>query len=123
MAGYGHGMSVSGNKTRIVASSGAPAPSGLPTATTNTITLQSGGSGFPIFIDDGAAFPKQDIGRFGDYSDYKLVWSGTRWEILGDNNFITAYNTTSGQTTNYFPDQGNWFDFLNQPASLIFVGS
>ena len=102
---------------------GGPPPSGLPTATTNTITLQSGGSGYPFYIDDGAEFPKQDIGYFGDAGDYKLVWSGSRWELLGDNNFVFAYNTTSGQTTNYFPDQGNWFDYLNQPASLVFVGS
>ena len=32
-------MSVSGNKTRIVASSGAPAPSGIPVATTTAIVL------------------------------------------------------------------------------------
>ena len=99
------------------------APSGIPTATTNTITLQSGAAGYPAFIDDGAAFPKQDIGRFGDYGDFKLVWSGSRWEMLGDNDFITFYNTTPSQTTNSFPSQGNWFDYLNQPASLIFVGS
>ena len=103
--------------------SGGAAPSGIPTATTNTITLQSGGSGFPIFVEDGAQFGKQDIGYFGDFGDYKLVWSGTRWEMRGDSNFLVAYNTTSGQTTNYFPDQGNWFDYLNQPASLVFVGT
>jgi hypothetical protein len=102
--------------------SGGAAPSGIPTATTNTITLQSGGAGFPIFVEDGATFGKQNIGYFGDFGDYKLVWSGTRWEMLGDN-VIAAYNTTPSQTTNYFPDQGNWFDILNQPASLIFVGS
>ena len=98
-------------------------PSGLPVATTNTITLLSGASGPPTYIADGATFPKQNIGRFGDYLDYKLVWSGSRWEMLGDNDGVTFYNTTPGQTTNYFPDQGNWFNFFDQPASLVFVGS
>ena len=116
-------LNVGLNNGRKLPFTGGAAPSGIPTATTNTITLQSGGAGSPIFIDDGATFQKQDIGRFGDYGDFKLVWSGTRWEILGDNNSLTAYNTTSGQTTNYFPDQGNWFDYLDQPASLVFVGT
>ena len=116
-------LNVGLNNGRKLPFSGEAAPSGIPTATTNTITLQSGGAGFPIFVEDGAEFGKQNIGYFGDFGDIKLVWSGTRWEIRGDNNFLTAYNTTSGQTTNYFPDQGNWFDYLNQPASLIFVGS
>ena len=102
---------------------GGPPPSGLPTATTNTITLQSGGSGFPIFIDDGAQFSKVNIGYFRYADFYALAWSGSRWELLGEELFVLAYNTTSGQTTNYFPNQGNWFDSFNQPASLIFVGS
>jgi hypothetical protein len=111
------------NIRKVGGGGGGPPPSGLPTATTNTITLQSGGAGYPIFVEDGAQFGKQDIGYFGDFGDYKLVWSGSRWEMLGDNSSLIAYNTTSGQTTNYFPDQGNWFDFFDQPASLIFVGS
>ena len=38
MAGYGYGMSVSGSRTPVVASSGA-APSGIDVATTNAIVL------------------------------------------------------------------------------------
>ena len=119
LGNFKKGINIYIPKRRIVSA----APSGIPTATTNTITLQSGGAGYPIYILDGEPFPKQDIGYFGGGGDIKLVWSGTRWEILGDNNFLIAYNTTSGQTTNYFPDQGNWFDYLNQPASLVFVGT
>ena len=38
MAGYGYGISVSGSRTPVVASS-TPAPSGIPVATTNTINV------------------------------------------------------------------------------------
>lgn len=100
---------------------GGPPPSGLPTATTNTITLQSGGTQFGI--SDGAQFPKVSIGYFGDSGDFKLVWSGSRWEVRGEDNYVAYYNTTASQTTNYFPDQGNWFNAFDQSASLIFVGS
>jgi len=121
MAQYGYGISVSGSRTPLVASSGTPAPSGIPTATTNTITCQSGGT--TIGVEDGAQFPKISIGYFGNYGDYKLVWSGSRWELLGDNDFLFAYNATPSQTTNYFPDQGNWFNSIDLPLSLVFVGS
>ena len=116
-------LNVGLNNGRKLPFGGGAAPSGFPTATTNTITLQSGGAGYPIFILDDEQFPKQNIGYFGGGGDNKLVWSGTRWEILGDNNFLIAYNTTPSQTTDYFPNQGNWFDYLNQPASLVFVGT
>jgi len=118
-------LNVGLNNGRKLPFGGGAAPSGLPTATTNIITLQSGGPGFPV--PDGAQFPKASIGYFGPYGEsddyYALIWSGSRWELSDDGTFVLAYNTTSGQTTNYFPDQGNWFDYLNQPVPLIFVGS
>ena len=39
MARYGYGMSVSGSRTPLVASSGGAAPSGINVATTNAIVL------------------------------------------------------------------------------------
>jgi hypothetical protein len=109
------------NVDATIVVSASSQPSGLPTATTNTITCQSGGTQFGI--SDGSQFSKQSIGYFGDSGDYKLVWSGSRWEVRGEDNYVAYYNTTASQTTNYFPDQGNWFNAFDQVASLIFVGS
>jgi len=50
MAGYGYGMSVSGSRTAIVASSGGAAPSGISVATTNAVNISSS---FPTFIVNG----------------------------------------------------------------------
>ena len=42
MARYGYGMSVSGSRTAVVASSGGAAPSGIPVSTINLIIIQDG---------------------------------------------------------------------------------
>jgi hypothetical protein len=93
----------------------APA-TGIPTATTNTITLQFGNP----YISGG--YSKQSNGYFGDIGDSKLVWSGTRWEVRGEDYSLTYYNNKPNQTINYFPDQGDWFSWNNNLSPLIFVG-
>ena len=94
-------------------------PNGIPTATANAIILRSGDTfGVP---DE---YQKQNIGYFGDNGDWKLVWSGTRWEILGDNGYLAYYSLASNQTTNFFPDQGSWFvPFNSTTTTLVFVGT
>jgi hypothetical protein len=94
---------------------------GIPTATANSIKLRSGDVTFSLNI---AEFPKQFDGYFGDYGDWKLVWSGTRWEIQGDNNYLAYYSLASNQTTDFFPDQGSWFKpFDSTTVTLVFVGT
>jgi hypothetical protein len=94
---------------------------GIPTATANSIKLRSGDVTFGLNI---AEFPKQFDGYFGDYGDWKLVWSGTRWEIKGDNDYLAYYSLASNQTTNFFPDQGSWFKlFDSTTATIVFVGT
>jgi len=96
-------------------------PNGIPTATANSITLRSGDVTFGI---NGDEYPKQDIGYFGDNGDWKLVWSGTRWEIVGDNSYVAYYSLASNQTTNFFPDQGSWLNLFNSTTvTLVFVVS
>ena len=95
----------------------AAAPSGIPTATANSIILQSG----DVYAE--GSYAKQGNGYFGDVGDNKLVWNGTRWEMRGDNNGLAYYNTKPNQTIDYFPDQGDWFDWIDRPASLVFVGT
>ena len=91
------------------------APSGIPTATTNSIILQSGDP-----YNEGT-YTKQSNGYFGDVGDSKLVWSGTRWEMLGDSSSLLYYNNKPNQTIDYFPDQGDWFNSINVSSPLIFV--
>jgi hypothetical protein len=77
-----------------------------------------------VFGLNGAVFPKQHIGYFGDSGNDKLVWSGTRWEIQGDNNYLAYYSLASNQTTNFFPDQGSWFRPLDSATvTIVFVGT
>jgi len=93
-------------------------PSGIPTATANSIILQSGEN------LNGAEFYRQNDGYFGDFADWKLVWSGTRWEILGDNLYLAYYSLASNQTVNLFPDQGSWFRLADSATvTLVFVGT
>ena len=97
------------------------APSGIPTATANSIILQSGEN---YFFLNGAEFPRQDDWYFGDVGDWKLVWNGTRWEILGDNLYLAYYSLASNQTVNLFPDQGSWFRLADSATvTLVFVGT
>jgi hypothetical protein len=94
---------------------------GIPTATANQIKLRSGDVTFGL---TDAEFPKQFDGYFGDYGDWKLVWSGTRWEIKGDNDYLAYYSLASNQTTNFFPDQGSWFKlFDSTTVTIVFVGT
>ena len=96
-------------------------PNGIPTATVNSIILRYDDITFGL---NGDVYPKADIGYFGDNGDWKLVWSGTRWEIKGDNDYLAYYSLASNQTTNFFPDQGSWFKlFDSTTVTLVFVGS
>jgi hypothetical protein len=101
--------------TTLMADISSALPAGIPTATTNTIYLQSGDP-----YNEGG-YPKQSNGYFGDVGDSKLVWGGTRWEMRGDSYSLAYYNNKPNQTIAYFPDQGDWFDWNNSPAPLIFV--
>jgi hypothetical protein len=96
-------------------------PNGIPTATANAITLRSNDNTFGL---NGAEFPYQNIGYFGDVGDWKLVWNGSRWEIVGDNDYLAYYSLASNQTTNFFPDQGSWFrPFNSATVTIVFVGT
>jgi len=101
MARYGYGISVSGSRTAIVASA-APAPSGIPTATTTIVNISvpsyGGFSGnFQKFVTDSWEGPD---------GESALIFTGTRWEInyLGD---VFSFNTLASQTVNFIP-QTNW---------------
>ena len=99
----------------------AAAPSGIPTATANSIILQSGDVNWNL---NGANFQRQHDGYFGDYVDWKLLWNGTRWEIVGDNGYLAYYSLASNQTTNFFPDQGSWLRFFDSTTmTLVFIGT
>ena len=109
------------NTTFKIPRTGSGALSGIPTATANSIILQSGDVTFGL---NGADFQRQFDGYFGDYSDWKLVWNDTRWEIQGDNNYLAYYSLASNQTTNFFPDQGSWFmPFDSTTVTLVFIGT
>ena len=96
----------------------AAAPTGIPTATANSIILQSGDS---FFGDNGCAFYKQSIEYFGDCGDVKLVFEGA-WIIRGDNQTLRYYNSTPNQTANYFPTD-NWYSYNDTLTPLVFVGT
>lgn len=96
----------------------AAAPSGIPTATANSIILQSGDL---FFGDNGCDFYKQSIEYFGDCGDTKLVFEGV-WRIRGDNQVLHYYNSTPNQTANYFPTD-NWYLFNDTLTPLVFVGT
>lgn len=54
--------------------------------------------------------------------DWKLVWSGTRWEIRGDNNSLAYYSLASGQSADWFPREQSWFILSNsQTITLTFT--
>ena len=102
-------------------------PSGIPTQTNEFIVLQSGGGENPVNFSNGTIYSRYNPGYFGGYGAYSYLnfnTSQNRWEFSYDeegNYALIAYNTTPNQTANYFPNQGNWFNYLGQPIPLIFA--
>ena len=78
----------------------------MNTGTTSLITARGG----PNFTaPPGAQFPKQTNNYFGDYGDEKIVWSGTRWEIRGDNSTLHYIHAAPNQTIDKIPAIGVWY--------------
>jgi len=103
------------------------ASSGIPTQTTLYIVLTSGGGYDPVSFSDGTIYTRYNPSYFGGYGAYSYLEFNTsqnRWEFSYNEDgdyYLIAYNTTPNQTTNYFPNQGNWFNYLGQPIPLIFA--
>lgn len=91
----------------------------INTATTNLIT-----AGAQNDYPQGAEFPRQGNNYFGDYSDDKIVWNGTQWQIRGDNNSLLYTLTALNQTVDRIPSIGAWFRHSNYSYNTFyFVGT
>ena len=98
MARYGYGMSVSGSRTPLVASSGGAAPSGIPVASTTIINIK-----IPSFGLDGN-FLKLTPDYWSGPEDYLFVFNSPEWQVVYNGEPV-SFN--AGQTVNFIP-QTNW---------------
>lgn len=110
MAGYSYGISVSGSRTAIVASSGVPAPSGIPIST-ETITVLTVGD---TSAAKTGAYNKQSDTEWWGGSDYYLRYDGT-WYFQNEDTGATSYHPT-GTNPNLIPDTG-WNDGITITAA------
>jgi hypothetical protein len=101
MARYGYGISVSGSRTAIVASSGVPAPSGIPVATTSSVIVSSSPDGFNGTYDKVTEQYYAEIIN----GNKQIVWNSEdvgvpdRWSLANfDTNFFVTHQTWSDQT-------------------------
>ena len=107
MARLGYGMSVSGSRTPVVASS-TPAPSGIPTATTTIINIS-----VPSIGLDGL-FTKSTPDAWNGPSSYSLQFVGD-WQIILDGDTVVV-NDSAIQTVVYIPQTG-W----REPTTITVV--
>lgn len=101
MARYGYGISVSGSRTAIVASSGGAAPSGIPVATTSSVIVSGSPDGFNGTYLKIIPTEWQQILD----SNKNLLWDSVdaaipnRWSLYNsDTNAIVTHQTWSDQT-------------------------
>ena len=97
MARYGYGMSVSGSRTAIVASSGGAAPSGIPVST-QTIIVTNAGSFNATYTN---VIPTIYWDNGGDLA---LEFLGTAWRFRNSDTNAELNNTSSD--ANYIPTTG-----------------
>jgi len=91
----------------------------INTATTNLIT-----AGAQNDYPQGAEFPRQGNNYFGDYSNDKIVWNGTYWQIRGDNNSLLYSLAALNQTIDRIPSIGVWYKHSNfSYNTFYFVGT
>jgi len=79
---------------------GAAAPSGIPTATTNTINISSTESGF------NGDFAKASLGTWQNIDSFTLEFQFGQWRVIDSESYVFFSNTSSGQTVNYIPLTG-----------------
>jgi len=84
MAGYGYGMSVSGSRTAVVASSGGVAPSGLPYSSTNSINLVD--ASYPI---QSGNYPK--IAGYSNYTDDIGITTTNQFGYTSNGELVNGY--------------------------------
>jgi len=136
MARYGYGMSVSGSRTAVVASSGGAAPSGIPVASTSQIIVSN--NGIPVGVDNSGngAYTKDGVynGSGGDTIYYAFNTDGNAKIALGfnflangglggvswyvgyyyDNEFNYSFNPSTD--ANYIPTTG-WLPSITITAA------
>ena len=127
MAGYGYGISVSGSRTPVVASS-VPAPSGLPVSSTPSIVVVGSG-GVLSGIYDTREY-EQSIGTFeyDFYAGLSPFYSTTQDAINDDIYIFLGPNASlfNGNLENYYVNGSSWqimrlFD--NEGVILVSVGT
>jgi len=119
MARYGYGMSVSGSRTPLVASSGGAAPSGIPVASTNQIIVSNNGIPYGVANSGNGTYTKSGIYNGGDGGDtvyyafntdanakIAIGGGGPTWYVgfYYDNEFFYSFNTSTD--ANYIPTSG-----------------
>jgi hypothetical protein len=139
MARYGYGMSVSGSRTAVVASSGGVAPSGIVVATTNAVNISGSNAQVPdgtytkvttiltrvagslvsnkLLLDTGLVYLKE--AGFGDDAypgrsfGYILIAPNATFQTTLDNPLPTAAFWRSGRVYEYFDDgDGSGWEFF-----------
>ena len=103
MARYGYGISVSGSRTPVVASS-TPAPSGIPVASTNTIIVVDTE---PIFYNFSGTYQKDSSTSYTNESDPMVVlfFSG-EWGFANFDASQYRYATPPSNNINYIATTG-----------------
>ena len=92
------GVGLSLPQTRV---SGAPAPSGIPTATTTIIFVSA-----PSFLGAGENFYKSSPNYWSGPEDFFVIFDNGEWQITYAG-LVESLNTSANQTVDYIP-QTNW---------------
>jgi len=117
MAGYGYGMSVSGSRKSIVASS-TPAPSGIP-ASTQTVIVNGSGYAGGFSGTYSMPFPPSPYWRTANEL-LVLDFTGASWRFIDSDTGSGLQNPSSNGS--YIPTTG-WTDDYLSPVTLTITAA